>query len=104
MTRFGVFLVLLTAFAGCESMNQDDGIPRIRTQADVAAYNASVSSESEKLTCSREQVIGTNIRQLICMTVAQLERMQELGQDDADALQRAFSGTSGDPGGVLDGQ
>ena len=107
MTRFGVFLVLLTAFTGCESMNRDDGIPRIRTQADVAEYNATVSSESEKLTCTREQVIGSNIRQLICMTVAQMERMQELGQQDAISLQRGFGGTSGgleDIGDLLDGQ
>ena len=59
-------VVLLTA---CEGLYEDDGIPRIRTQADVIAYNANVVADNDKLVCTRERVIGTNIPQFICMTV-----------------------------------
>ena len=47
--------------SACESLyeNNDDGIPRIRSQRDVAAYNETVSSEGEKLVCERERVIGS---------------------------------------------
>lgn len=78
----GIAAVLI----GCESLYEDDGIPRIRTQADVAAYNATVSSESEQLVCSREQVLGTNLRRFVCLTVAQRERLQVLAQDDVRRL------------------
>ena len=44
--------MLVTA---CESLyeNNDAGIPSIRSQRDVEAYNVTVSSESEKLVCER---------------------------------------------------
>lgn len=85
---FGLFAVL----TGCESMYDNDGIPRIRSQADAAAYNATVSSEGEKLVCIREAVLGSNLRRFVCATVAQRERMQEQAKEDVrfigDALSR----------------
>ena len=50
------FIVILS---GCESTD-DDGIPRIRSQRDADAYNATVSSSGERIICERERVIGSN--------------------------------------------
>ena len=69
-------------------MYEDDGIARIRNQRDVDAYNATVSSEGQKLTCTREFVIGTNFREFICMTVAQRERMRRDSQSAVDDFLR----------------
>lgn len=71
---------------GCESLYQDDGIQRIRTQKDVDAYNATVSTEAGKLICTREFVIGTNFREFVCLTVAQRERMQQQAREDTDII------------------
>ena len=72
----------------CESLyeNNDDGIPRIRSQRDVEAYNETVSSEGEKLVCERERVIGSNIRQWVCLTIAQRDSLQRQAQDQNEAL------------------
>lgn len=80
--------LLVVTLSGCESLYEDDGIPRIRTQADVEAYNATVSSESEKLVCEREFVLGSNMRQFVCMTIAQRERLAEVAREDAELLSR----------------
>lgn len=75
MRKIVVLISLAGLLIGCENMYpEDDGIPRIRSQRDVDAYNATVSSEGEKLVCSRESVIGSNVRQFVCLTVAQAER------------------------------
>ena len=73
--------------SACESLyeNSDDGIPRIRSQRDVDAYNETVSSEGEKLVCERERVIGSNIRQWVCLTIAQLDALQRQEQDQNEA-------------------
>ena len=71
---------------GCENMYEDDGIPRIRNQRDVNAYNATVSSESEKLICTRQLVLGTNFREFVCMTVAQRDRIRQDAQDAIEIL------------------
>ena len=91
-----ILLVLVAALTACEGLYEDDGIPRIRTQADVVAYNATVVADSDKLVCSRERVIGTNIPQFICMTVRQRVRMQEEAQEDVGFLSRTLGvGTGG---------
>ena len=74
--------------SACESLyeNNDDGIPRIRSQRDVEAYNETVSSEGEKLVCERERVIGSNIRQWVCLTIAQRDALQRQAQDQNEAL------------------
>ena len=50
------------------------------------AYNATVSGENNKLVCTRERVIGSNIRQFVCMTVAQRERLAQQARDDVRQL------------------
>ncbi len=70
-----MLLLLLLNLGACESLYEDDGIPRIRSQRDVDAYNATVSSESEKLVCTRERPLGSRIPQWFCMTVAQRDRL-----------------------------
>ena len=74
--------------SACESLyeNKDDGIPRIRSQRDVEAYNETVSSEGEKLVCERERVIGSSIRQWVCLTIAQRDALQRQVQDQNEAL------------------
>ncbi|MCH7672614.1 MAG: hypothetical protein IIB72_10675 [Proteobacteria bacterium] len=76
MQKTVAVICLAMLLVGCENMYEDDGIARIRNQRDVEAYNATVSSEGEKLTCRREVVLGTNFREYICITVAQRERMR----------------------------
>ena len=83
-------LVLIAALTACEGLYDDDGIPEIRTRADVIAYNATVTAENDKLVCTREQVIGTNIRQLVCLTAAQRAIIQEQAQADAGFLNRTL--------------
>ena len=76
MQKSVAVICLAILLIGWENMYEDDGIARIRNQRDVEAYNATVSSEGEKLTCRREVVIGTHFREYICITVAQRERMR----------------------------
>ena len=61
MKKIIMIASLVLSVTACESLYEanDDGIPRIRSQRDVEAYNATVSSESEKLVCERERVIGS---------------------------------------------
>lgn len=78
-------LGLVTLLSGCAwwqaQYENGDGLPAIRSQADVDAYNATVSSESEKLICDREAVIGSNVRRWVCMTVEQRDRLARESQD-----------------------
>lgn len=91
-------LTILPVLTACESMRIDsDDISRIRSQRDVDAYNATVTATEDKLMCTREQVIGTNIRQFICMTVAQRERLREESRQDAAFLSRTLIRTGGAP-------
>lgn len=88
--RTFVGMVSLAALLiGCENMYQDDGIPRIRTQSQVDAYNATVSSAGEKLVCSREQVTGSNLRRFVCNTVDQRERMAQNAQNTIEEIRSA---------------
>ena len=86
MQKAVAVIYLSILLIGCENMYEDDGIPRIRNQRDVDAYNATVSSEGEKLTCLREVVIGTNFREYVCMTVAQRERRRRESQSAIEIL------------------
>ena len=86
MQKAVTVICLAILLIGCENMYEDDGIARIRNQRDVEAYNATVSSEGEKLTCRREVVLGTNFREYICMTVAQRERMRRDAQEAVEIL------------------
>ena len=88
MKKIIMITSLVLSVTACESLYEanDDGIPRIRSQRDVEAYNATVSSESEKLVCERERVIGSNIRQWVCLTIAQRDALQRQAQDQNEAL------------------
>ncbi|MCB1648530.1 MAG: hypothetical protein H7A05_04710 [Pseudomonadales bacterium] len=66
-------LLVSSLLAACTPVS--DGTRPIRTQADVDRYNATVSSEGEKLVCSRERVVGSNLPKFVCMTVNQRERL-----------------------------
>ncbi|MDD9888915.1 MAG: hypothetical protein OXU66_10285 [Gammaproteobacteria bacterium] len=85
-------LLLLSSFvlvlSGCEwweaQYDRNAGLPEIRSQADVDAYNATVSSESEKLVCERERVVGSNIRQWVCLTQAQRDRLALEGRENVE--------------------
>ena len=62
----------------------------IRTQKDVDRYNATITNERDKLVCDRERVVGSNLPQFVCMTVAQRER---LARDASDTIQSIRPGT-----------
>ncbi len=89
-TLLAVFALAAT-LVSCENLYDDSGIPRIRSQKQVDAYNATVSSESEKLICSREKPLGSNIPQWFCVTVAQQERLALEARENIETLGRATS-------------
>ena len=73
-------LIFVTILIGCENLYEIDDISRIRSQRQVDAYNATVSSEGEKLVCARERPLGSNISQFICMTRNQQDRIARQSQ------------------------
>ncbi|NQV70427.1 MAG: hypothetical protein HQ498_10410 [Pseudohongiella sp.] len=83
-----VVFALGAILVGCENMYDDGGIPRIRSQKQVDAYNATVSSESEKLVCTREKPLGSNLPQFVCMTIAQQERFAIQARDNIELIGR----------------
>ena len=76
-----VTLGFIVFLSGCVSTD-DDGIPRIRSQRDADAYNATVSSTGERIFCERERVIGSNIRQLVCLTVNQRDAIARAAREN----------------------
>ena len=82
-------LTLSVLLVGCAGLYEDDGIPRISTQRQVDAYNATVSSDSEKLVCTRERPTGSNLLRFSCMTIAQHERLTLQAQEDTEFMLRA---------------
>jgi len=76
---FAVF-ILVTTLVGCESLYEQDDISRIRSQRQVDAYNATVSSEGEKLVCTKERPLGSNISQFMCLTQNQQDRIARQSQ------------------------
>ena len=90
MNKTIIMIFLAFLLPACESLyeDNDDGIPTIRSQRDVDAYNATVSSEGEKLICERERVIGSNIRQWVCLTVAQRDQLARQGQEAVENVRQ----------------
>ncbi|MDP6652972.1 MAG: hypothetical protein QGF90_12840 [Gammaproteobacteria bacterium] len=84
MQRVLMGFALVAILTGCESLYQDDGIPRINSQRDVDAYNATVTATADKLVCNRERVLGSNIRQWVCMTIAQQDRLTREAREVVD--------------------
>lgn len=75
-----LYLISLTLILASCVMPEDDGIPRIRSQRDIAAYNATITDPSQELVCTREVVVGTNFRPYVCLTVAQMRKREEQDQ------------------------
>jgi hypothetical protein len=73
-------LILAAVLVGCESLYDTEDIPRIRSQRQVDAYNETVSSAGEKLVCSKERPLGSNISQFVCMTQNQQDRIAAQSQ------------------------
>ena len=92
MKQLIMIIALASGLIGCESLYDNGGIEDIRSQRQVDAYNATVSSESEKLVCTRERPLGSNIRRFSCMTVAQRDRLEQQSRDDINVLQRGVGG------------
>jgi len=88
-----ILLFFLAILAGCETLYQNEGISRINSQRDVDAYNATVSAESDMLVCTREQVLGSNIREFVCLTVAQRERLRQAAVEDLEFLNQELNRT-----------
>lgn len=88
MNKIALIFLLGFTLIGCESLYDDGGIPRIRSQRQVDAYNATVSADSDKLVCTRERSTTSNIRQFVCMTVGQQERMAESSQREVEEVRR----------------
>ena len=84
-------IFLAATLIGCESMYEQDGIPRIRSQRQVDAYNETVSSEGEKLVCTKERPTGSNISQFICMTQNQQDRIAVQSQQAIQDVGRNFN-------------
>ena len=88
-----ILLFFLAILAGCENLYQNEGISRINSQRDVDAYNATVSAESDMLVCTREQVLGSNIREFVCLTVAHRERLRQAAVEDLEFLNQELNRT-----------
>lgn len=84
-------LILAATLMGCESLYEEGGIPRIRSQKQVDAYNATVSSEGEKLVCTKERPLGSNISQFTCMTMNQRDRLAMQGQQQIQGISRGVN-------------
>jgi len=91
MNKISLICLLGFTLAGCESLYDDGGIPRIRSQRQVDAYNATVSADNDKLVCTRERTTTSNIRQFVCMTVGQQQRITETSQAEVEEVRRIFN-------------
>ena len=91
MNKISLICLLGFTTVGCESLYDDGGIPRIRSQKQVDAYNATVSADNDKLVCTRERTTTSNIRQFVCMTVGQQQRITETSQAEVEEVRRIFN-------------
>ena len=91
MYKISLICLLGLTLVGCESLYDDGGIPRIRSQKQVDAYNATVSADNDKLVCTRERTTTSNIRQFVCMTVGQQQRITETSQAEVEEVRRIFN-------------
>ena len=88
MNKISLICLLGFTLVGCESLYDDGGIPRIGSQRQVDAYNATVSAENDKLVCTREKPTTSNIRRFVCMTVGQQQRLAETSQREVEEIRR----------------
>ena len=84
---------LTLSLVGCESLYETNGdISRITSQRQVDAYNATVSSEGEKLVCSRERSTTSNISRFTCMTINQRDRLAQEAREEIDFIRTNQNG------------
>ena len=86
MKRLFVILALAATLMACESLYEVSDIADIRSQRQVDAYNATVTAEEDKLVCTREKPLGSNIRRFMCMTVAQQSRLEARARDELQLI------------------
>lgn len=80
-------LALAATLVGCESLYEQSGdISRIRSQRQVDVYNETVSSEGEKLVCTKEKPLGSNISRFTCMTRNQQDRLAVQAREDLQTI------------------
>ncbi len=86
MKRLFVILALAATLMACESLYEVSDIADIRSQRQVDAYNATVTAEEDKLVCTREKPLGSNIPRFMCMTVAQQSRLEARARDELQLI------------------
>ena len=86
MKRIFVILALAATLMACESLYEVSDIADIRSQRQVDAYNATVTAEEDKLVCTREKPLGSNIPRFMCMTVAQQSRLEARARDELQLI------------------
>ena len=86
MKRLFVILALAATLMACESLYEVSDIADIRSQRQVDAYNATVTAEKDKLVCTREKPLGSNIPRFMCMTVAQQSRLEARARDELQLI------------------
>ncbi len=84
MYKLFSFFPVVVLLIACVPVSDSDR--PIRSQADVERYNATVSSEGEKLVCERERVVGSNLPQFVCMTVNQRERLAQNARETLNEI------------------
>ncbi len=82
-------IVLAATLVGCENLYDNSDMTRIRSQRQVDVYNATVSSEGEKLVCTMERPLGSIIRKFICMTNDQRDRLAIQARDDLELFKHS---------------
>lgn len=82
--RIFLLFAVIGLLSACVPVSDSDR--PIRTPADVERYNATVSSEGEKLVCDRERVLGSNLPQFVCMTVNQRDRLAREASDTIQSI------------------
>jgi len=86
MKKIFVILALAATLIACESLYEVSDIADIRSQRQVDAYNATVTAEEDKLVCTREKPLGSNIPRFMCMTVAQQSRLEARARDELQLI------------------
>jgi hypothetical protein len=86
MGKIFVILALAATLIACESLYEVSDIADIRSQRQVDAYNSTVAAEEDKLVCTRERPLGSNIPRFVCMTVAQQSRLEARARDELQLI------------------
>lgn len=94
MKNLIIVMGLATMLVGCEGLYAPGDISSIRSQRQVDAYNATVTAEADKLVCTKEKPLGSNIPKFYCVTAGQQERLALQAQQDLEAIRSATNGVT----------